>query len=234
MHHKAHQVLLGASPRRPSEGTFRQSFLLALRCDVDRRPSRRCEQFWTGALAFGGESLRPAKASVLTADRERLNEVHELLYAYLVLTYRELGKTDVQSIDDLEAGDRIELGDPWHSVGERGEILLAERDGRTVGMVFVRDAPSTESMEIARMFVPGPGKTGVGGELLAAAVEIARLRGSREVTLTVIRQRPTVAAWYRRAGFEDDPQLPESVGWRLTRRLEHQRACGLHAIGEQE
>ena len=93
-------------------------------------------------------------------------------------------------------------GDPNH------ELLLAEADGRVVGMLQLSFLPHLTYTGGWRAQVEGvrvaadQRSLGVGRRLMAEAVERARTRGCHLVQLTTDRRRPEALAFYERLGFE--------------------------------
>jgi RimJ/RimL family protein N-acetyltransferase len=65
-------------------------------------------------------------------------------------------------------------------------------------------------LEITGLAVdPGVQRTGVGGRLLAAAVEFATARGARRLRLRVLAPNAAARALYAQSGFVIDAVLPE-------------------------
>ena len=79
---------------------------------------------------------------------------------------------------------------------ERGEVLVAELDGRVVG--FSAILSEVGHVELDGLFVePGMWRQGIGGALAAAAADEARRRG---MALMVIAN-PAAQGFYERCGF---------------------------------
>lgn len=97
---------------------------------------------------------------------------------------------------------------PFFGAGTRPEdVLVAERDGRIVGYAKVRPPtplPSNAHVQQVQGLAVHPSARGygLGGRLLAAAVEEARRRGARKLSLRVLGSNPRAQALYRAAGFE--------------------------------
>ncbi len=89
------------------------------------------------------------------------------------------------------------------SVGPRSGSLIAERDGRAVGMAKLLFADGRA--EIAGMWVePGARGGGVGRALVEEALARARRRGVLDCWLHVVESNAAAAALYRRCGFARD------------------------------
>jgi diamine N-acetyltransferase len=103
--------------------------------------------------------------------------------------------------DDLQAE---ELRDPACAVS------VAERDGRLLGYVLLRDATPPSSvagdrpLAISRLYVAADAQgKGVGAALLAPAISGAQARGHDLLWLTVWEHNPRAIAVYERWGFVD-------------------------------
>lgn len=107
---------------------------------------------------------------------------------------------------------------------EQGRITVAEVGGEVVGWVLlgaIDGEPCIGQISVA----VAHGRRGVGGALLAHALEIARGRGARSVVLNTERDVPWNAPWYARVGFEVVPESAWSPALRVV--TEQQRAAGL-------
>jgi GNAT superfamily N-acetyltransferase len=90
---------------------------------------------------------------------------------------------------------------------ERGELLLAHRDGALAGCVRVRALGDGESAELGLLTAARLG-SGVGGELIASAERWARERGLRRMRLQLLVPRAgahpfkrRLHDWYTRLGY---------------------------------
>ena len=95
-----------------------------------------------------------------------------------------------------DAGEVSSLIHRPHSV-----FVLAEMQGRLCGCCHIERSESGETR--FGMFAVDPRLQGggIGRRLMAEACRLAVGWGSRELRMTVIKQRPDLIAWYRRLGF---------------------------------
>ena len=100
------------------------------------------------------------------------------------------------------------LSDP-----ELGEILVARQNGQIVGMVNMLYSISTalgarvallEDMVIA----PAMRGSGLGSQLLAAAIKHAKQRGCLRITLLTDADNYAAQAFYQKQGFEKSSMIP--------------------------
>ncbi|MGY1762638.1 GNAT family N-acetyltransferase [Geodermatophilus sp. SYSU D00779] len=87
-----------------------------------------------------------------------------------------------------------------------GDVLVAELDGAVVGYVRLRRPTALPShrhvLQVNGLAVdPAVQRRGVGRALLVAAVEEARRRGARRLTLNVLATNPGARALYADCGF---------------------------------
>ena len=96
---------------------------------------------------------------------------------------------------------------------EVGEILVARHDGQIVGMVNLLYTVSTalgarvallEDMVIA----PSMRGSGLGSQLLAAAIEHAKQRGCLRITLLTDADNDAAHAFYQKQGFAPSSMIP--------------------------
>ncbi len=81
--------------------------------------------------------------------------------------------------------------------------LVADLDGRPVGMVCVTGPDSCE-IELAAIWVaPGARGKGVGGALVEAALDWGRDQGAERAVLEVLEENLAAIDLYRRMGFMD-------------------------------
>jgi GNAT superfamily N-acetyltransferase len=86
-------------------------------------------------------------------------------------------------------------------------LLIAERNGEVVGTLQVTFIPGlgrrgASKMLIEEVRVAGPRRgTGIGREMIGAAVDLARARGCKSVELTSNNRRTDAHRFYARLGF---------------------------------
>ena len=94
-----------------------------------------------------------------------------------------------------------------------GEILVARQNGQIVGMVNVLYSISTalgarvallEDMVVA----PAMRGSGLGSQLLAAAIKHAKQRGCLRITLLTDADNYAAQAFYQKQGFEKSSMIP--------------------------
>ncbi len=94
-----------------------------------------------------------------------------------------------------------------------GEILVARRDGRVLGMVSLLYSVSTalgaRVAWLEDMIVhPEARDAGVGAALLRRALALARERGCKRITLLTDRDNDAAQRFYRRQGFRPSAMVP--------------------------
>ena len=111
---------------------------------------------------------------------------------------------------DLPADpDRIDRGlDAAFRPGSPAWLLLAERDGKPVGVLLANQIVSAEkggeTLWIEELYViPEARRTGVARAILSYVVEQARQRALRALDLEVVRSQAAAFALYRAAGFRE-------------------------------
>jgi ribosomal protein S18 acetylase RimI-like enzyme len=98
-------------------------------------------------------------------------------------------------------------GKPFFGAGQTpGDILVAERDGALVGWTKLVRATGLDSnahvQQVQGLGVdPGQRRSGIGRALVEAAVERARQRAARKVTLRVLSTNEPAQRLYRSIGF---------------------------------
>jgi GNAT superfamily N-acetyltransferase len=111
---------------------------------------------------------------------------------------------------DLPAeSDRIDRGlDAAFRAGSAAWLLLAERDGKPVGVLLANQIVSVEkggeSLWIEELYViPEARRAGVARAILTHVLEEARRGGLRALDLEVVRTQSAALALYRAAGFRE-------------------------------
>lgn len=146
--------------------------------------------------------------TVRRAQRADLPRLLELLADDTLGRNREgIGSDDPAYIRAFDAIDR----DPNQL------LLLAELDGRVVGMLQVTYIPGLSrrgawraNIEAVRVDSSVRGR-GIGGWLMGRALDNARKRGCRLAQLTSDRQRTEAHRFYERHGFKDS-----HIGYKLS------------------
>jgi len=84
-------------------------------------------------------------------------------------------------------------------------LLIYEADGRVLGCVYLETKPDhtgAPTLYLGMLTVSPDAQTGgIGKQLMAAAEQVARNKGCRSITMTVIPQRHELIAWYERRGY---------------------------------
>ena len=94
-----------------------------------------------------------------------------------------------------------------------GEILVARQNGQIVGMVNVLYSISTAlGARVALLedmvVVPAMRGSGLGSQLLAAAIKHAKQRGCLRITLLTDADNYAAQAFYQKQGFEKSSMIP--------------------------
>ncbi len=91
----------------------------------------------------------------------------------------------------------------WRMTLSSDGTLVAERDGELVG--FLLQTHQGRSGEIASIYVDPPRwRTGIGGALMTAALDLLRERGCDAATLWVLAGNDRARAFYARHRFQPD------------------------------
>lgn len=128
----------------------------------------------------------------------------------VVVTYRDeyrehfeaLNREWIERLFQMEPRDRAALGDPRGTYLEGGgEVFFVLADGEVRGTCALRRT-GPDSFELGKMAVhPDARGRGYGGLLLRAAIEAARARGARRLTLFSNLSLAPALALYRKHGF---------------------------------
>lgn len=89
-----------------------------------------------------------------------------------------------------------------------GFLLVYEMDGAVVGFAHVLELDAVAHLEQLSV-APAHGRRGYGRHLLNAAVDEARYRGHRRITLRTYADVPWNAPFYRRCGFVEEQPSTE-------------------------
>lgn len=140
----------------------------------------------------------------------------------LQLQFRRAELRDVASIvallaDDVLGRERESVGPPLpHEYASafaaidadpNQELLVCERDGTTVGTLQLTFVPGLSRRGALRAQIEAvrvaaaQRRHGIGTQMLAYAVSIARGRGARTLQLTTHKSRTDAQRFYRRHGF---------------------------------
>ena len=120
--------------------------------------------------------------------------------------FRALNLEWIEKYFAVEEADRAVLDDPEGGIlAAGGYILMAERDGRSVGCcALIREA--ADLFELAKMAVaPEAQGQGIGVLLGRAAIERARRAGAKRVELQTNSALAPALHVYRKLGFVDVP-----------------------------
>ena len=96
---------------------------------------------------------------------------------------------------------------------QRGEVLVADRDGVIVGMVNLLSTISTfmgkEVVILEDMVVdPEYRNQGIGERILVAAIDRAKEKGAGRITLLTDGTNEGAIRFYEKAGFSPSPMIP--------------------------
>lgn len=138
------------------------------------------------------------------------------------LVLRDAKREDVRTIVNLLADDQLgrtreAIGDPlpdvyYQAYGDlardpNNRLLVAEVDGAVVGtlqITFIRGLSrrGARRAQIEAVRVAGPQRgTGLGEQMIRAAIELARTAGCSIVQLTTDKRRKDAHRFYERLGF---------------------------------
>jgi ribosomal protein S18 acetylase RimI-like enzyme len=137
--------------------------------------------------------IRPVEATELPAVVELVNS------AYRGDSSRRGWTTEA----DLLGGQRTDVETLGAQLRAAGAIVLvAQRDDRLAGCVFLERAAAAEAYLGMLTVDPRGQTTGLGSALLAAAERYVReMFGAVAIRMTVIAQRVELIAWYERRGY---------------------------------
>jgi GNAT superfamily N-acetyltransferase len=108
---------------------------------------------------------------------------------------------------------------------DRGAVwVAADPDDRPVGYLLLDDVDGATHIEQVSVH-PSLARRGLGRALIETAVQRARARGHRRVTLTTFTDVPWNAPYYRRLGFSVVPS--DDQGPELRRLRAHEARIGL-------
>ena len=101
-------------------------------------------------------------------------------------------------LESVEYWDRIVDDVAGH---DHAESFVAEREGKAIGILFVR-VDADRVGHIGAMWVhPAFRRQGIAGRLLNTAIPFARERGAETIELWVPVANPAAQSLYRQAGF---------------------------------
>jgi N-acetylglutamate synthase-like GNAT family acetyltransferase len=140
---------------------------------------------------------RPGVRPAVTVRPARLDDAPALVSLLGELGYPIEGETLQRRLDALVASPAVAL-------------LVAERDGRVVGLASMHVMPLIERAPMGRLsaIVVAASERGAGiGHALVERVESeARARGCERLEVTSAERRADAHAFYRSLGFEPAPQ----------------------------
>jgi GNAT superfamily N-acetyltransferase len=135
---------------------------------------------------------------------------------------RDAGREEVPLIvamlaDDMLGATRDRVSDPLPeayyqafdaiTASPDNRLLIAERNGEVVGTLHITFIPGLGRRGATRMLIEevrvvGSRRgTGIGREMIGAAVDLARARGCKSVELTTNKRRTDAHRFYERLGF---------------------------------
>ena len=144
--------------------------------------------------------LSAALTIATVADIPQLNELLTLLFTQEADFHPDLEK-QCSGLQRIIADSRI------------GDILVLKREGRIVGMVNLLYTVSTalgDTVAILEDMIVHPGyrRSGAGSRLLQGAVDFARTKGCRRITLLADHDNRGAIRFYQRHGFTLSSMVP--------------------------
>ena len=120
--------------------------------------------------------------------------------------FRLLNEEWIERYFKLEPKDRETLGDPQHTILDKGgRILVAMRDGVAVGCCALIEIADRE-YELAKLAVAlDQRRLGVGRKLMTAAIEAAERVGAKRLYLESNSVLPGAVPLYLSMGFQNVP-----------------------------
>ncbi len=120
--------------------------------------------------------------------------------------FRLLNEEWIERYFKLEPKDRETLGDPQHTILDKGgRILVAVRAGVTVGCCALIEIADRE-YELAKLAVsPGQRRLGIGRKLMTAAIEAGERIGAKRLYLESNSVLPGAVPLYLSMDFQDVP-----------------------------
>lgn len=105
----------------------------------------------------------------------------------------------------------------WSRAVDRGDVLVAERDGEPAGVAAYSRGEGT--VTLTQLHVrPAHWRRGVGTELHTACLDVWRAEGITEARLLVFEKNERARAFYTAHAWTPDPDTPRS-GTHLVLRL---------------
>lgn len=141
----------------------------------------------------------------------RTSEVEAVSYSpELAPHFVRLNKAWIEKYFTLEQSDEKLFADPGKLVADGGEILFGKLGRKFVGTCALIKK-SDETFELGKMAVDEAyqGKK-IGRKLLERAIEVARERGARWITLETNSKLKAAIKLYEKLGFEHDDDPPPS------------------------
>ncbi len=172
--------------------------------EKEKRPQELAQAGLDPWLAAVDEAIQPAPSVILR--RARSDDILALVHLLHSLFSQEEEFTPNGALQ--ERGLRAILSDP-----RLGEVLLAEEDGRAIGMVSLLYTVSTAlgaRVAILEDMVVDPSRrgAGVGSAILARALRLCRERGCARVTLLTDARNTEAQRFYEKSGFAQSAMIP--------------------------
>jgi GNAT superfamily N-acetyltransferase len=135
--------------------------------------------------------------------------------------YRGWGEQRSWTVEDFIAGPRVDEDEIRQDLADpsvRLRIVRDEASAMPIATVRLQDE-GAGLWQLGMLSVdPARQKDGLGQRTMAAAEEIARGEGARQMRLYVVHRRPELLAWYGRRGYRPTgetrpfPGLEDTVG----------------------
>ena len=121
------------------------------------------------------------------------------------VAFRDLNLAWVEQYFTAEAADRAQLEDPqMHILDKGGAILIADLAGTPVGTVGLVPGHEDGVLELIKMSARSDVKgRGIGGALMDAAIDKARVMGATKIWLETNTVLAAALALYRKSGFRE-------------------------------
>lgn len=139
---------------------------------------------------------------IRTGNADDIDSLVRIFRACWQESYRDLLSEDVRNSMTVEKAKDLLL--PALTTNSERETLVACNEENPVGMARLgRDPDLSSRGHIFSLYIePGSAGKGIGGALLARAMERLAERGFEEISLWVFKANPGAIGLYRKMGFE--------------------------------